>query len=117
MPWPNDYWLIKDANNNPVHLNISSNNLPIDIHGKTVDPTAWNIMDGFNPLPAIMTYFEDLSLENSNLPRLWNIGTSESTDTPVIILEASTGRRIPYWAELDHTNQIMQPLAISRTEH
>merc|ERR1719474_110188 len=56
------------------------------------------------PLPAIMTYFEDLSLEHSALPRVWNIAPSESKDTPVVILEASTGRRIPYWAELDHNS-------------
>ena len=69
-----------------------------------MDPRDWNQFDGFQPLPAIMTYFEDLSLENSQLPRLWNIADSESKDTPIVILEASTGRRIPYWAELDHNS-------------
>eukprot|EP01084_Bolivina_argentea_P226894 383196_1 len=104
LPWPNDYWLLKDQNQNPINLNLTEVNLPIDIAGRTVDPTNWNVLDGFSPLPAIMTFFDDLSLENSNVPRLWNIDLSSEENTPVVILEASTGRRIPYWAELDHNS-------------
>ena len=66
----------------------------------------WNQLDGFSPLPSILTYFDDLSLVNSNLPQLWNIADSEKEDTAIIILEASTMRRIPYWAELDHNSDI-----------
>lgn len=95
---------MKDANENPVNLVLSEENLPISVTGQTVNPRDWNILDGFSPLPSILTYFDDLSLENSNLPRLWNIADSAQQDTPIIILEASTMRRITYWAELDHNS-------------
>ena len=55
-----------------MHLNFSESTFPIaelPIDGQTIDPTSWNRVDGFAPIPAILTYFEDLSI--SNCAPLW----------------------------------------------
>eukprot|EP01084_Bolivina_argentea_P060611 110720_1 len=114
-PFPNDYWLIKDDNLNPVHLNLSVINFPTDIHGVTIDPTAWNVLDGFNPLPSILTYFDNLSLENTNVARLWNISQSNDEDSPIIIIHAKTGERISHWVELDHNSDDVIKTEYQRT--
>eukprot|EP01084_Bolivina_argentea_P060610 110719_1 len=104
-PFPNDYWLIKDKTNNPIHLNFSSINFPIadlPIPGETVNPFYWNKLDGFSPIPSILTYWNDLSI--SNCAPLWNISQSQEPNSPIIILDPVTNKRIAHWTELDHSS-------------
>eukprot|EP01084_Bolivina_argentea_P226892 383194_1 len=102
LPWPNDYWLIKDDNYNPIHLNFTEYNLPVSMDGKTIDPYPYNQVDGWTPLPAILAYWNDVSIDNC--ARLWNISQSNENDSPIIILETNTNKRIPHWVELDHSS-------------
>ena len=106
LPWPNDYWLLKDNQYNAIHLNLSQNNFPIGIDGGKVNPFDYNIFNGFSPLPNILAYFDDLSIDNC--ARLWNISQSNDIDSPVIILHTKTLKRIPHWVELDHSSD--QPI-------
>ena len=89
--------------------------------GKPVDPTEWNRNDGFSPGQAVLTYVPGL-----DLPRTWGTqdrassGTAPNTpgwfdyrdqitdidlsrrpDAPIVILDADTGERHPFWSELD----------------
>lgn len=105
FPFPNDYWLIKDTNGDPVNLNFSEYTFPIaelPVKGQTINPFDWNKLDGFSPIPAILTYFADLSIDNC--APLWNISQSTDTDTPVILLDPETNERIEHWVELDHSS-------------
>eukprot|EP01083_Nonionella_stella_P294493 1001116_1 len=101
-PWPNDYWLLKDENGNPDHLVLSEINLPISVDGKTIDPTTWNILNGFSPIPAILTFWNNLNIDNC--ARLWNISQSQDIDSPTVILNAKYNNRISHWVELDHSS-------------
>ena len=40
--------------------NVSEDSLPIDIFGVKIDPTEWNVMDGFDSMGPMGTFFEDL---------------------------------------------------------
>ena len=109
LPWPNDYWLSKSAGYKPNKLSFTNETLPKDINGATINPSSWNNMDGFSPLPCIMTYFGDntnVSLDNSNVARLWNINISLDDNAPIIILSADKLQRLPYWVELDYSSDI-----------
>ena len=104
-PFPNDYWLIKDDNGNADHLNFSVENFPIaelPIPGVTVNPYYWNFLDGFSPIPAILTYWEDLSI--LNCAPLWNISQSMDENAAIVILDPNTNKRIAHWTELDHAS-------------
>eukprot|EP01084_Bolivina_argentea_P060609 110718_1 len=104
-PFPNDYWLIKDRDNKPLNLNFSQYTFPIadlPIKGETIKPFNWNKLDGFSPIPAILTYFDDLSI--MNCAPLWNISQSTDPDSPIIILDPITNKRIEHWTELDHSS-------------
>lgn len=107
LPFPNDFWLIKDANNTPMNLALNTNNFPLpkERNISTVNPLEWNaLLDGFSPLPCILTFFSNVSI--NNCPRLWNISQSIADDTkenvPIIILQASNNKHVPFWVELDH---------------
>ena len=69
LPWPNDYWLQKDDNYNPMNLVFDEINLPITKNGITTNPAYWNTLDGWAPLPAIMAYWNNLSIDNC--ARFW----------------------------------------------
>eukprot|EP01084_Bolivina_argentea_P126636 224183_1 len=105
LPFPNDYWLLKDKNMSPLHLSFASDNFPKAITPvQEMSPYYFNQLDGFSPNNALLTYFKDVSLSNSNCPRLWNISQSLDEDAPIVLIEADTNVRIPLWVELDHAS-------------
>jgi len=66
-----------------------------------IDPTEWNRNDGFSPNSSIMTFFAGLDVEKSALPSWTDIESSRSKEANVVVLDMTTGQRVPAWAELD----------------
>ena len=89
--------------------------------GKPVDPTEWNRNDGFSPGNHVMTFVPGL-----DLVRTWgtaaeahagdpstsdtyfdyrdhiaDIDRYKRADAPIVIIDAATGQRHPFWSELD----------------
>jgi hypothetical protein len=89
--------------------------------GKPVDPTEWNRNDGFSPGSPVFTFVPGLDLHRTwgtrdravseagpNEPgyfdhrdHLADIGLYQRPDAPIVILDADTGERHPFWSELD----------------
>lgn len=108
-PFPNDYWLENGK------LTLSPDTFPKDARGQSinVDLGGWNDLDGFSPMPGIVTYFEDLSI--ANCPRLWDINASLSPSSPTVLVDTSTGQLVPHWVELDHSSDANHPQGYKRT--
>lgn len=103
FPWPNNFWLRQDSTTvtgNRMHYVSAS--LPIDRTGSKIDPIEWNTLDGFSPMPAIMTYFKDVMLDN--VPHHWDMSRSLQADSPTVILDAETGERLMHFAELNESS-------------
>lgn len=108
FPWPNNFWQRVDASTvTGNRMGYVKETLPKDDKGKTIDPTEWNTLDGFSPMPAIMTYFKDVSLDN--VPHWWDMASSLDADSPTIILDAETGEKLAHFAELDFTSGTSKP--------
>jgi hypothetical protein len=92
--------------------------MPVNNLGSRVDPTEWNRNDGFSPGQAIQVIVPDLALEHPPEPmqppviasrpvplpgiaREWDQAASLAPDASIVILDAETGERVPYWAELN----------------
>ena len=89
--------------------------------GKPIDPTEWNRNDGFSPGQAVLTYVPGLDLHRTwgtqdrahsevglNEPgyfdhrdHIADIDLYRRADAPMVILDAETGERHPFWSELD----------------
>jgi hypothetical protein len=89
--------------------------------GKPVDPTEWNRNDGFSPgTPAIVNVpgldlhqtwrtgdrpFSGLAVNQpgwfDHRDHLTDIAMFERPDAPIVIIDAATGQRHPFWSELD----------------
>lgn len=107
LPFPDNFWFAPawDASA-PPSLTLQNESLPIDSSNNPIDPDAggYNALQGFSPLGPIMSYIPGISLERSELPRLWSIPSSLSAATPrSVILNADTLQPVAHWVELDHS--------------
>ena len=93
--------------------------------GKPTDPTEWNRNDGFSPGSQVMTFVPGLDLHATwgtqdrahseagpnelgyvdHRDHLADIGLYRRPDAPIVLLDAETGERHPFWSELDTHGQ------------
>ena len=65
FPYPNNFFAEADPSTETgLRLRLNSDMLPIDTKNGTIDPVNWNTLDGFSPMPSIMTFFGNVSLDN-----------------------------------------------------
>jgi hypothetical protein len=78
--------------------------MPANTSGVHIDPTAWNVLDGFSPGPIAIVHFpQGVDLAASHVAPLTDFAASLAADSPTILLDADTGERIAHFGELDVT--------------
>jgi hypothetical protein len=103
-PFPNDYFTVRDrATDTDRRVQLSADAMPRNAAGVPIDPTEWNRNDGFSPGSAILTVVPGVDLERTGAAPETDIGRSLRANAPVVLLDATSGRRVPYWAELDQS--------------
>ena len=79
--------------------------MPRNKDGKPIDPTDMNRADGFSPGSAMLTKVPGLdtpaAVKRSKLPPLTNLQRGLAKRSPVVLINARTGKRHPIWAEID----------------
>lgn len=105
-PFPNDYYTTGDAST-PTgrRVALKPSFLPANANGKHVDPTEWNRNDGFSPGQALVAFVPGINLAATGAAPVTNMGSSLAADAPIVVIDASTGERRPYWAELDENSR------------
>ena len=133
LPFPNDFFTVADAttdtglrvNFSPLAMPRSGAEVTEGGEGKPVDPTEWNRNDGFSPGSPVITLVPDLDLHVTwgtqdrpfseaapneegyfdHRDHISDIGLYEDEAAPIVLLNAETGERHPFWSELDtHPN-------------
>jgi hypothetical protein len=105
-PFPNDYFTVRDRSTDTGRrVQLSPDATPRNAAGVPIDPTEWNRNDGFSPGSAILTVVPGLDLERTGVAPETDIGRSLRASAPIVLLDATSGRRVPYWAELDQSVQ------------
>lgn len=82
-------------------VSFPADGLPTNSMRVPIDPTAWNQNDGLGADSSILTHVPDLDIEASELLPWTDLSASLSRDSNVVIVEVSTGERVPLWAEPD----------------
>jgi hypothetical protein len=104
LPFPSDTFTVADTETDTGRrVAFARDSMPVNKSGVHIDPTEWNRNDGFSPGQAISLSVPGLDLERSEIASLSDLGASLAADAPVVLLDATTGERHPYWAELDAT--------------
>jgi hypothetical protein len=106
LPWPNDALTELDASTQTGRrLNLPTDGMPRNAAGVPIDPTDMNRADGFSPGSMLIVKVPGLdnpeALRRSRLPSLRDLAGSLRERSPVVVINARTGRRHPVWAELD----------------
>lgn len=98
-PLPNDFWTASDSAGK-THLAFGATTLPINAaSGKRVDPATWNAHDGWSPGEELVTYLAGATA--TGLAGQDNMALSVTTDSPTVIIDASTGELVGHFAEID----------------
>jgi hypothetical protein len=118
LPFPNDRFTRADPTTDTGRrIDFQLAEMPRSIAGKSIDPTEWNRNDGFSPGSMVLTFVPGLDLHRTwgtqsmkgarvggpNDPRdhLAAIDRYAAPNAPILIIDATTGRRWPFWSELD----------------
>ncbi len=102
LPFPDDFLTVHDPST-PTgrRVDFPTADMGQNNGGVRIDPTAWNLQDGFSPGSPIVVHVPGIDLARSGVALITNIGASLKTNAPIVLLDASTGQHVPYWAELD----------------
>jgi hypothetical protein len=108
LPWPNDFFTRPDPSTaTGRRLEIDPRATPRNAAGTPIDPTDWNRLDGFSPGSPIVTHVPGMdtprAFDNTRPPTNTHIARSLHRDSPIVLIDANTGRRWPVWAELDRS--------------
>ena len=129
FPYPNDLFTVADETTDtgrrvdfhPLAMPRGGAEVTEGGEGKPIDPTEWNRQDGFSPGSMVMTYVPGIDLHatwgTADRPQggvalnelgyfdhrdhIADIGLYERADAPMVLVNAETGERHPFWSELD----------------
>ncbi|MEO3842086.1 hypothetical protein [Streptomyces sp. B22F1] len=102
LPFPNDWYTERDPRTDTGRrIAFAPSAMPANAAGTRIDPAEWNRSDGFSPGSMILAHVPGVDLGETRAAPLTDIGASLDRDAPVVLLDAGTGERHPYWAELD----------------
>ena len=102
LPFPNDWFTTQDGTTNTGRrVNFAAASMPANKDGVHIDPTEWNRNDGFSPGSAVLAFVPNLDLVKTGAAPITDIGRSLDPNQPIVLLDADTGQRWPFFAELD----------------
>jgi hypothetical protein len=106
FPWPNDYFTKRDRRTDTgLRLALRKSVMPRNRYQEPIDPTDMNRADGFSPGSAMLVKVPGLdtpaAVRRSKLPPLTNLRRGLAKRSPVVVINARTGKRHPIWAEID----------------
>jgi hypothetical protein len=105
-PWPNDHYTKRDASTpSGRRLALQRSSMPRNKDGVPIDPADMNRADGFSPGSMLITKVPGLdslaAARRSRLPGLSDPSKSLAKKSPVVVINARTGKRHPVFAEID----------------
>lgn len=125
LPYPNDWYTAPDPfTDTGRRLDLDRRSTPANTDGIHIDPTAWNRNDGFSPGSPVLLHLPEVDLEASGAPPMVDPQASLDPTSPIVLLDATTGDRHPFWAELDAQADtdadrllVLQPAEVLREGH
>jgi len=108
LPFPNDAFR-KDGK-----VALSTAQMPRNAKGTAIDAAGWKGLDGFSPGSVILTKVPglqtDAALKKTGAVSLSALSKYTAKSAPVLVWDATTGKRWPIWSELDDNARVGQRL-------
>lgn len=105
FPMPSSYQTIADPTTpTGFRVNLNSDILPVSNHGNVAQADELNVLDGFSPGIPFTTIM--LGATMTGLATTTTLGRSLEDDSPTVIINATTGARVPHWVDLDQDGDV-----------
>lgn len=102
LVFPSDHFTVADPTTDTGRrLALDPASMPRNKDGVPIDPTELNRNDGFSPGSMVVARVPGLDLGVTGAPTLDDLSVSLDPDSPMVLVDADTGQRHPFWAELD----------------
>jgi hypothetical protein len=102
LPFPDDYYTVRDHTTaTGRRVALTPEMMPTNTQGVPVNPAELDRNDGFSPGTPVLAVVPGIDLAKTGAAPITNIGASLRRHAPIVIIDTRTGRRWPYWAELD----------------
>ena len=108
LPFPDDYYTSADASS-PTgrRIDFKTAGMPANVFGTHISATPYNAADGFSQGAAILLKVPGIEtvadVQASGAVPINHIGRYRWRKSPVVVIDANTGRRWPIWVEIDST--------------
>ena len=106
LPFPDDYYTVADpssATGRRVAFNNSAT--PANQEGAHIEAAPYNAADGFSPGSTILLPVQGIQqvedLKPTKAVPINHLARYTKADAPVVVIDASTGKRWPIWVEVD----------------
>jgi len=102
MPWPNAIYLQPDPTTaTGVRLALTPETLPIVVvTGQELDPTRWNMADGFSPAGSLLYYFAE-RIDATTLVPETNIAASLHAGAATVLVDMASGQLVAHFSGVD----------------
>jgi len=102
FPFSNDYFSVGDVTSpSGRRIHFAREALPANVGEVHVDPSRWNVVDGFSVGPTLLFHDQQLDLAQSGATPITDIAASLDPSAGVQILDAETGAQQLLWVERD----------------
>jgi hypothetical protein len=107
FPFTNDYFSVGDPTSaSGRRLAFSADSMPANNNGVHVNPTSWNVIDGFSVGPVMLMDDQQIDLATTGATPITDIATSLDSDAPVVLIDALSGERQLIWVERDQSGTV-----------
>lgn len=101
LPFPSDAYSVQDTSTGTGRRVDLPQGLLANVDGTTLDPTQWNLNDGFSPNTPILVHVPGIDPDQTALPTEGDIGFSTTAESATVIVDLDSGQLVPHWAEMD----------------
>lgn len=106
LPFPNDLFTKADSSTaTGRRIDFRLADMPRSVAQKPIDPTPYNMNDGFSPGQEIVTHVPGLdnqkAFDATGAVPISDVARSFDADQPVVVIDATSLKRQLIWAEVD----------------
>ena len=102
LPFPSNVYLQDDPSGRNLSgksVRLGAETFPPNKDGERLAPELFSDHDGFSPGNALLTHLPRAVADGCATP--YDIARSLQADSPTVLIEADTLRRVPHWVDLD----------------
>ncbi|HJQ85083.1 MAG TPA: hypothetical protein VKA21_13450, partial [Candidatus Binatia bacterium] len=102
FPFPNDFFTVADGSTDSgKRVNFPHVGMPRNTINETMNEADYNLNDGFSPGSTIITYVPNVDLGMTGAPPITDIAQSLNSNSPIVLINATTETQHLMWAEID----------------